>query len=324
MYNKSIYEQADMEINRRRLNAKSILQERQQDVYSKIPEIKEIENQLSQTNVELVKLVIGKKGDFKNNFNRIKEQNLSAQDMLSDMLSKNGYPADYLLTPYSCSKCHDSGVFEGDRCSCYQDILNKIAVTTLNKSANLPVCDFEHFSLDYYKSSQPDCYETMKRIYEGSKNYADTFSTSSQSLLFYGNTGLGKTHLSLAIAKAVTEKGYNVAYGSLLNFLSAIEKEHFGKTDTDNDTMNVLINADLLIIDDLGSEFHTPFYETATYNIINSRINLSLPTIISTNLPINSMQDRYNDRIISRIFGAFTTFCFVGQDIRQQKRLRGI
>ena len=135
---------------------------------------------------------------------------------------------------------------------------------------------------------------------------------------------MGKTHISLSIAKKVTELGYTVAYGSLLNYLSIIEKEHFRRSENSNtDTMQVLINTDLLILDDLGSEFKSGFYESAIYNIINSRINLGLPTIISSNLSTAELQKNYNDRIISRIFGVFTTLMFVGEDIRQIKRLRG-
>lgn len=141
----------------------------------------------------------------------------------------------------------------------------------------------------------------------------------------YGKTGVGKTHLSLSIAKAVAERGFNAAYGSIVNLLTIIEREHFGKVSEEEnmDTVNLLINADLLVLDDLGAEFSSQFYESVTYNIINSRINLGLPTIISTNLTAAELQKKYNERIISRIFGEFSTLCLVGEDIRQIKRLNG-
>ena len=205
----------------------------------------------------------------------------------------------------------------------------KYSIEKLNEQANLPDCDFNHFSLEYYRGKKDadgdDCFEIMTRIYEFCKDYAESFSLRSESLLMYGKTGVGKTHLSLSIAKAVAERGFNAAYGSIVNLLTIIEREHFGKVSEEEnmDTVNLLINADLLVLDDLGAEFSSQFYESVTYNIINSRINLGLPTIISTNLTAAELQKKYNERIISRIFGEFSTLCLVGEDIRQIKRLNG-
>lgn len=328
-YDKSVYEMAESEIKRRRYQAESMLEKRQNEIEQKIPEIKEILIQLSQTNIELTKLIIKKKKDFSQSFNRIKDQNLQGQAMIHELLTKNGYPHDYLDSQYTCKVCSDRGFIDGGRCQCFTILLNKYSVQKLNQIANMPVCDFEHFSLKYYQgltdSMGNDCYTRMSQIFEYCRKYADFFDLKSDSLLLYGNTGLGKTHISLAIAKTVAEKGYNVAYGSLLNFLRIIEKEHFGRAaDSEADTMQVLINSDLLILDDLGSEFQTGFYESVTYNIINSRINLGLPTIVSTNLSVDAMQNRYNDRLMSRVFGVYTMFCFTGKDIRQIKRLSGV
>ncbi len=108
----------------------------------------------------------------------------------------------------------------------------------------------------------------------------------------------------------------------MLNYLRIIEKEHFGRSENpETDTLQILIAADLLILDDLGSEFRTSFYESVIYNIINSRINLGLPTIISSNLSVSELQKNYNDRIISRLFSVYRILPFVGEDIRQIKRL---
>jgi DNA replication protein DnaC len=250
--------------------------------------------------------------------------------MAADMLTAAGYDENYLDVKYYCPICSDKGFVNGERCKCFTGLLNKYAIEKLNESANMPQCDFEHFSLEYYKGRKGanggDCYEQMARVYNYCKKYAETFSTNSESIFMYGKTGVGKTHLSLSIAKYAAEKGYTVAYGSLINYLSTIEREHFGKVSEaeNNDTMNLLINTELLVLDDLGSEFYTGFYESATYNIINSRINLGLPTIINTNLTTEELQKKYNDRIISRIFGVFNTLYFSGEDIRQIKRLNNI
>ncbi len=327
-YDKRFYEQAENEIKQRRLRSESALNARIRETEKLIPEIAEINSQLSSVSIELTKLILRRDKDFKKNFDKIREQNLQGQDMIKALLKSKGLPENYLEPSYYCNVCRDTGYVNGERCQCFKKLLNKLAVDSLNEKANMPECDFEHFSLSYYDGKTDaggmDCRRKMEENLNFCMEYAGSFSENSPSLLFIGKTGLGKTHLSLSIAKKAAEQGYTVAYGSLLNYLHIIEKEHFGRAeDHETDTMQTLIGADLLILDDLGSEFRTSFYESALYNIINSRINSGVPTIISTNLSADELQKNYNDRIISRIFGVFTALMFVGEDIRTIKRLRG-
>ena len=155
----------------------------------------------------------------------------------------------------------------------------------------------------------------MSYVYNSCVKYAESFDLDSVSLYFYGRTGLGKTHLSLAIANEAIKKGYNVIYGSVINFLNKMEKEKFGKADTD--TEKLLIDADLLILDDLGAEFTTAYTVSAIYNILNSRICRGVPTIISSNLDLDDIKGRYPESIASRIIGTFSPVEFIGDDVRQ-------
>ncbi|MBP5459595.1 MAG: ATP-binding protein, partial [Clostridia bacterium] len=164
-----------------------------------------------------------------------------------------------------------------------------------------------------------DVYNRMAQIYSYCEAYAEDFSLSSPSLILYGNTGLGKTHLSLAIAGKAIEKGFNVVYGSAHNLLSEIEKEHFGRLKTDDSPEDNVLNADLLILDDLGAEFGTSFTVSMVYNIINTRLLKGLPTIISTNLWYDEISDKYGNRVYSRIIGNYTPLEFAGRDVRQLK-----
>lgn len=327
-FDRQIYEKAENEIKQRRFNAENMLNERLKEVYSVIPEIKEIMTAISQTNIELSKLIIRREGNFSESFNKIKNQNIQGQATIKQLLIQNKYPENYLEPVYVCNNCNDKGYTgDGTRCSCFNKLLTYFAVEQLNSEANMPECDFDHFSLDYYAGistpSCPDCYKKMVENLEFCKEYAENFSLNSESLFLVGQTGIGKTHISLAIAKEVSAKGYTVAYGSLLNYMRNIEKEHFNRSaNTETDTLQVLINSDLLILDDLGSEFQTNFSEAALYNILNSRINLGLPTIISSNLSGKDLQQKYNDRIVSRLLSVYKLLLFVGQDIRQLKRLR--
>lgn len=324
-FDKHIYEKAENEVKQNRLRAEREAEERALDAERKIPEIKEIANELSRTSIELSKLILKNKGDFSENFEKIKNRNIQGQEMIRSLLTRNGYPADYLEPRYSCPQCRDKGFYEGQRCSCFEKLLTRFAVEKLNSEANMPDCDFEHFSLSYYEGrtdSGVDCFKRMSENLEFCRQYAERFSAKSSSLFLLGKTGVGKTHISLSIAKEVIKRGFTVAYGSLLNYLRIIEKEHFGRSENpETDTLQILIIADLLILDDLGSEFRTSFYESVIYNIINSRINLGLPTIISSNLSVPELQKNYNDRIISRLFSVYHIIPFVGKDIRQIKRL---
>ena len=136
----------------------------------------------------------------------------------------------------------------------------------------------------------------------------------------FGKTGRGKTHLSLAIANRVLQNGYNVLYDSAINFLRQVEKEHFGRGGSNDDTLDTLLSCDLLILDDLGTEFHKQFYQSTVYNIINTRMNRDLPTIISTNLNHNEISALYDERITSRIYTTYTCLHFVGQDVRVREK----
>ena len=327
-FDRYIYEKAENEIKQRRFDAERRHNERLEEIYSVIPEIKEIMATISRTNIELSKLIIRRERNFSENFNKIKSQNLRGQATIKQLLVQNKYPEDYLEKVYVCTKCNDKGyTADGIRCSCFNKLLTHFAVEKLNSEANMPECDFEHFSLDYYAGIStpncPDCYRKMAENFEFCKEYAEKFSLNSESLFIIGQTGVGKTHISLAIAKEVSAKGYTVAYGSLLNYISNIEKEHFDRAaNSGSDTMKIIINADLLILDDLGSEFQTNFNESALYNILNSRINRGLPTIISSNLSGKDLQQKYNDRIVSRLLSVYKLLLFVGQDIRQLKRLQ--
>ncbi len=328
-YDRQTYEKAEAVISSRRLAAQDENNRRIKEIEERIPEIREINSQLAHTIVDISKMILTKKADTTKCLEDIKEKNLQAQNLITELLTANGYPADYLKTKFYCEKCEDKGYVSDGRCTCLLNLLKKYSIDRLNGQANLPDCDFNHFSLEYYRGKKDedgnDCLDKMSRIYDFCREYSDNFSIKRPSLLMYGKTGVGKTHLSLSIAKEVAGKGFNAAYGSIVNLLTIIEREHFGKIPEDEnmDTVNLLINADLLVLDDLGAEFSSQFYESVTYNIINSRINLGLPTIISTNLTAAELQKKYNERIISRLFGEFSALYLVGEDIRQIKRLNG-
>lgn len=322
-YDSSVYEKAEKELAARRSKAEKERELHHSEVIEKFPEIAELERQMAVCGLEAAKAIGMKKGRSEEFIEHLKNHNLSAQRRRAEILKQAGYPDDYLETKYSCPVCRDTGVIEGRMCPCYKNLVRTIAYDRLSRISPITVSTFEDFSLDYYPEAPLESGVVPRRLMAGNyrycKNYADDFSLRSPSLILYGATGLGKTHLSLAIAGEVINKGFGVIYGSAQNLLNRLENEKFGRSGQDGDTMSLLLECDLLILDDLGAEFSTAFTLSAIYNIINSRMLSSLPTIISTNLEPGELDKKYDQRIASRILGSFTPVYFCGRDIRQLK-----
>ncbi|WP_295075528.1 ATP-binding protein [Ruminococcus sp.] len=312
-----IFEKAQSIINNRRIRAESENEARIRDVNDKIPQIREINEVLFNTGKELISIISNGKGkDVSQKIEQLKQYNLGAQAMSRKILKEHGYPEDYLDMHYTCPKCCDRGYNGSNFCDCLKTLCGKLAADELNKNSQLKLSSFDSFSLSYYSGEN---YQAMKNILEYTKQYAATFSENSKSILMFGHTGLGKTHLSLAIAKTVLEKGYGVIYDSAINILRNIEKEHFSYEHS-SEMIDLVMNTDLLILDDIGTEYESPFYNATIYNIINTRLNCGKPSIISTNLDFEGISRRYDKRVMSRIVSMYSCLEFRGEDVRLQKR----
>ncbi|MBO4693120.1 MAG: ATP-binding protein [Clostridia bacterium] len=222
---------------------------------------------------------------------------------------------------YDCEKCRDTGYYGGKVCDCIKTAATKFYITELSKIAPVESCRFETFDLSFYPDTETEGGNPKKRmtaIFKLCKEYTIKFNPlSSESLLFTGNTGLGKTHLSLAIAYELLLKGYNVIYGSAYNMFAKMESEHFGEH-SDKAYLEA-VDCDLLIIDDLGGEFVSPYIQSLVYNIVNTRLLARKPTIINTNLSMAEINRIYTPRVASRLLGEYNAKRFLGNDIRQQK-----
>jgi len=314
--NNEIFEKAQSMIRSRRIRAVQENDERIREINGKIPQIAEINNELFNTGKELIKLIGSNSPDIAKKISCLQKDNLEAQDLSRKMLVSNGYPADYLDIHYTCQKCSDTGFCGNEFCECLRRLCGKLYADELNKNAQLKLSSFDTFRLGYYKGED---YAIMNRILDFTKNYAENFMPSSDSIFMSGGTGLGKTHLSLAIANKVLEKGYSVIYDSAINILRNIEKQNFSREHS-SEMIDAVMETELLILDDLGTEYETPFYTATIYNIINTRLNSGKPTIISTNLDFGGIGRRYDERVVSRIVAVYKCFEFHGEDIRLQMR----
>lgn len=323
-YDKRIYAKAKRELANRKNKAESEQKARRDEVYLKIPEIAELEREIARTGAEAVK-AIGMGAEAEKYIEKISAVNLKAQAKREQLLRENGYDTDYLQIKYSCDKCRDTGLRGAYVCDCFDKLVKKIAFDELSRSSPMKLSSFSSFQTKYYPDTLDPTTgvipkEHMTNILRFCKLYAEKFTTDSQSLLMYGKTGLGKTHLSLAIAGEAVNKGYAVVYDSTPNIMNRLEKEHFGKNQSGDDTLEMLSSCDLLILDDLGAEFQTSFTVSCLYNIINNRLLSSLPTIISTNLDPKELEEKYTQRIASRFVGTYINLGFCGNDVRQIKK----
>lgn len=325
-YSRAIYDRAQEILEERRRKAELDAEERRRRFTQEEPLYAAQTAEMAHSAMETVR-VIGMGSDAAAFVEGLKSRNLAARENIRLLLLSHGYAAEYLDTRYTCTLCNDTG-FAGNRiCACHLDIIKQLAFEEAGKKSPLAISRFSDFDLAYYpdekiKGENSTMRAHMRGIFTYCVDYAEDFDRGADNLLLYGETGLGKTHLSLAIAGRVLERGYSVLYNAAQNIMNSLERERFGKS-TDGEYEKLLLESDLLLIDDLGTEFVTQFTLSALYNIVNSRLLTGLPTIISTNLDLHGLEEKYTRRLASRLVGEYVLLPFAGRDIRQLKRREG-
>ncbi|WP_294907871.1 ATP-binding protein [uncultured Ruminococcus sp.] len=325
-YSSSVYKAAADRLFERRLKAEKDADRRRAAIYKKLPRTKELEKEISHCGIQAARAVISG-GNVTEEMKNLRDRNLAMQSELAEILTSNGYDKDVFEPSYSCKRCSDTGYYEENGrtlvCNCLKQALVSCACEELNRTAPLSLSTFESFSLDYYdkevdsKTGISPC-NHMSKILRYCQNYADNFTKNSESILMKGATGLGKTHLSLAIANEVIKKGYGVIYVSAPSLMQKLEKQYFSRND--DVATDMLIECDLLIVDDLGTEFHSQLSVSLMYNIFNSRMLANKPVIINTNFDLRELEKNYTERFVSRVIGNAQKLDFLGSDIRVRKK----
>ena len=251
----------------------------------------------------------------------IKKRNKELQEKRRELIVALGYPADYTDLKYTCKDCSDTGFIDGTRtCHCLKELIIKGRIEASAMGRLLEKQSFDNFELDWY-SYDEKAKERMKVNLAIAKNYVRDFAKKQDNLLLIGSTGTGKTHISTAIARELIHKGYDVIYDSTQNIISDFEADRFRNNyGREENKSEKYLDCQLLIIDDLGTEFSNQFTLSTIYNLLNTRQNKGLPTIISTNLSPEELARKYEDRIYSRIIGSdCKVLAFMGKDRRVSK-----
>ena len=318
-YQKEIYARIKAEFSEKYRKAQRSADARRAELHEKIPELWSIDARLSKTGMEIMSAVMSG-GNTEEKIALVRARNEELLRERATLLRANGYPEDYSDIKYECPKCGDSGYLDHKMCDCMKRALTEASYEASGLGGLIRTQSFENFSLDYYQKTV-ESHERMERSLRSLRSFAETFSDDTyQNFMLIGGTGLGKTHLSTAVAKTVIERGYDVLYVTALGMIGDFEARRFGDgSGVKNDPMRYT-EAELLIIDDLGTEVTNQFTIACLYDVINARINQRKSTIINMNLGFREIEPRYSERISSRLLGEYRAVIFEGKDIRLQKR----
>lgn len=322
-YNKENFRRISEEYMTKNLRAKEDAERRKKVLHARFPEINGIDSELSMTGLKLMQAAKGDPATLSERIDALRKDNEELLAARRDFLRSKGIPDDYSDVHYECPECMDTGMINGVMCKCMRRALTLAGYESSGIGKLIAKQSFDNFDLSYYTGAER---VKMENALEKAKDFAANFGDEkARNLLFMGTTGLGKTHLSSAIAKAVIDRGYDVVYETANNIFGDFEYERFGRgyqAQGESRTARYF-DCELLIIDDLGTEVSNQFTVATLYNLLNSRLIDEKSMIISTNIGKEELFSRYADRITSRIFGEFELVLFTGKDIRSQKLARG-
>lgn len=292
------------------------LEERTQQVYQTIPEYEYWERQVSTVSIEQGKKLLN--GD-ESALEDLKDKIKVISEKKALLLKQYGFAADYLSPRYECPICKDTGYVDNRKCNCFKRAEIELIYEQSNIKNLLKTDNFSSLSYDYYDG------DDLKRFTIAVKecqNFVKTFNSDYHNLFFYGTVGTGKSFLSGCVAKALMDQGHSVIYFSATGLFEKLSQVSFDYAAKDElaDLYEDLYSCDLLIIDDLGTELTNNFSSSQFFSCLNERILRKKSIIISTNLSLQELRDRYSDRIFSRITSNFKLCKITGPDIRMYKK----
>lgn len=325
------------EYDRKQLENRRILQEKQDAIYTLIPAIKELDDEIARNAVKATRLTLA--GD-EHALEELKQVNQELSEDKKALLIAHNYPSDYLTLTYTCKDCKDTGyitdekwqdedhvLLSKNKCHCFKQAIVDLLYTQSGIRRAIERENFSTFSYDYFDQTRIDpttgltSYENMVHVVASCQSFIQEFDTSFQNILFYGTPGVGKTFLTNCIAKELLNSAHTVIYLTSFQLFDILEKHKFSKGEDYNieEQFQGILDCDLLIIDDLGTELNNSFVSSQLYLCINERQLSEKSTIISTNLSLDDLSKQYSERIFSRITSNYTLLKLFGDDIRLKK-----
>ncbi|MQN01935.1 MAG: DNA replication protein DnaC [Lachnospiraceae bacterium] len=251
-------------------------------------------------------------------------------DQEKHLLLEHGYPEDYLDPPYHCPDCHDTGYVgenHDEPCHCFKKYALDLIYKDEPVMRRILTDSFEDFDLSGYTSKKDSSgissYECASKAFSQSRRFVETFDSDFKNLFFYGTPGSGKTFLSSCIASRLIKTDHTVIYLSAVRLFDVMADYSFNpRKNRDDYAYSSLFSADLLIIDDLGTEVTNTFTASALFSLLNERLLTEKSTIISTNLTLNEVSDRYSQRVFSRLAEKYNFYHLFGFDGRIENKLK--
>ncbi|ROR31909.1 DNA replication protein DnaC [Mobilisporobacter senegalensis] len=313
------------EYDSRQLKNKHDLDMRIAKIYKEIPELKEIDEKIVAGSIaDTKKLLMGDESVLE----KLKEDNLDLSMRKIELLCEHGYSPDYLTPDCACPDCKDTGFIGNKKCHCFKQAIVDLVYSQSNIKRAIAMENFSTFSFDHYSNDYVEettkltPYANIHKVVDSCKNFIKDFDKKYENILLYGNTGVGKTFLANCIAKELLDSAHTVIYLTAFQLFDILEKNKFRKNDDNYEAENqfdYILDCDLLIIDDLGTELNNTFVTSQLYLCINERHLRQKSTIISTNLSWNDLNTNYSERIFSRITSNYILLKIVGDDIRLKK-----
>lgn len=316
-YSKEVLSRARAILAQQKADRESENAARLQAAYARVPRLKEIDMALISTMAQAAQAAFLQGTDGKAALEQVREKNLQLQQERKNLVQQ--LEPGFLTEEPICPHCSGNGYVGAEMCQCLRALC--VAEQRKEMGAAFQNAGFESFDLGYYSDAvNPQLKVSprfvMERTLDSCRRYARSFTMESGNLLLSGGTGLGKTHLALAIGAAVGEQGYTVCYETAASLFGKLEKAKFTPSEENNREAEKLETCDLLILDDLGTELPGQFVTAALYGLLNARLLARRPMVITTNLNVEEAGKRYSPQIASRLYGEFKLLTFLGSDIR--------
>lgn len=321
----SQYDAIMREYGRQQIENHHKLEERRQEIYARLPVVRQLEAEIAERSVACAKKLL--EGD-KSVLDRLKEDLKDLREQKALIIRAAGYPDDYLELHYRCPDCRDTGLVDGRKCHCFLQAQMKLLHAQSNLEDVLERENFKALSYEYYDDTEilPQLGITnaayMRRVVAGCREFVRDFDKKHDNLLFTGSTGVGKTFLTNCIARELMDDFHSVIYLTASDLFDVFSRNKFDYDNAEDmkDMYRFILDCDLLIIDDLGTELNNSFTSSQLFYCINERMNMSRSTIISTNLTLARLRDSYTDRVTSRIMSGYRIIPLYGGDIRLLKK----